>query len=86
MVHFLFVVSEFFFGFASGIFYVNLRNKKVKQTTFCWCKNCQNELCSDPQTKAYDAGSEVHYVCGKCGWQNDFMFDAPVPIFMRSFK
>jgi hypothetical protein len=55
-----------------------------KQTTFCYCKNCGNELCADPETKCYDAGDEVHYICGKCNWQIDFLFDAPVPIFLRA--
>jgi hypothetical protein len=57
-----------------------------KQTTFCYCKNCMNELCSDPIGSCYDAGSEVHYVCGKCGWQTDFLFDAPVPIYLRCYS
>lgn len=56
-----------------------------RQRTFCYCKNCMNELCADPETKCYDAGAEVHYICGKCNWQTDFFFDAPVPIYMRCF-
>lgn len=55
-----------------------------EQKTFCYCKNCRNELCADPETQCFDAGSEVHYICGKCKWQIDFLFDAPVPIFLRA--
>ena len=63
-----------------------LRAKKPKQTCFCYCKNCHNELCADPNTDCYDAGNaEYHYICGKCGWQTDFFFDAPVPIYLRSY-
>lgn len=59
--------------------------REPKQTTFCYCKNCRNELCADPATKCYEAGNgEVHYICGKCNWQIDFLFDAPVPIFLRA--
>src|SRR5689334_4243801 len=56
-----------------------------EQATFCYCKNCRNELCGDPNTIVYDAGAEVHYVCGRCKWQTDFLFDAPVPIFLRAY-
>lgn len=59
--------------------------RRRKQLTFCYCKNCKNELCGDESTRCYDAGSEVHYVCGKCKWQTDFLFDAPVPIYLRSY-
>lgn len=54
------------------------------QRTFCYCVNCRNELCADLKTQCFDAGTEVHYICGKCNWQIDFLFDAPVPIFLRA--
>jgi hypothetical protein len=56
---------------------------KPRQTTFCYCPNCRNELCADAKTKCYDAGSEVHYVCGKCNFQSDWDFGPPVPIYLR---
>jgi hypothetical protein len=60
--------------------------RRKKQTTFCYCKNCRNELCADPKSDCYDSGNgEVRYICGKCDWQTDFLFDAPVPIYLRSF-
>jgi len=59
--------------------------RQSKQRTFCYCKNCRNELCGDPLTQCFDAGSEVHYICSKCRWQTDFLFDAPVPIFLRAY-
>ena len=73
--------------FLAGIGYIIWRGfrEKSKQRTFCYCKNCMNELCADPNTQCYDAGSEVHYICGKCNWQTDFMFDAPVPIYLRCY-
>ena len=58
--------------------------RKSKQMTFCYCKNCRNELCGDPDSLVYDAGSEVHCICSKCNWQTNFLFDAPVPIFLKA--
>lgn len=53
-----------------------------KQTTFCYCPVCHNELCSDPKTSCVDTDL-VRYVCGQCGARSGFLFDAPVPLLME---
>jgi hypothetical protein len=71
-------ISRMFLSFAGGVGPV--------QRTFCYCKNCRHELCGDEDTKVYDGGSEVRFICAKCNWQTDFLFDAPVPIFLRALS
>jgi len=53
-----------------------------KQTTFCYCKNCDLELCSDERTTYTDENGIVTYHCGQCGAYQRFLFDAPVPIYL----
>ena len=55
---------------------------KRNQRTFCYCKNCMNELCSDENTTYTDECGVVTYKCGRCGKYQKFLFDAPVPIYL----
>jgi len=51
-----------------------------KQSCFCYCPECNNELCG---TNSFISDSDgiVTYECSKCGKVSQFDFNiAPVPI------
>ncbi|MDU6995999.1 MAG: hypothetical protein E6356_14150 [Terrisporobacter othiniensis] len=55
--------------------------KKQKQTTFCYCKNCKNELISSDSFV-----SDEDVVTYKCGMVSEWDFDAPAPILLKYYK
>lgn len=64
-------------GFLKRFFY---REKEPKQTTFCYCTNCNNELIS---SNSFISDEElVTYVCSKCETETKWLFDAPAPILL----
>lgn len=58
--------------------------KKEKQTTFCYCKNCKNELISSDSFVSDE--DVVTYKCVKCGMISEWDFDAPAPILLKYYK
>lgn len=55
--------------------------KYKKQTTFCYCPKCNNELCSSGSfIKDTDF---VYYKCSECGLGTKWLFDAPAPILIK---
>lgn len=56
--------------------------KKRKQTTYCYCPDCQNELISQANSCIEDDGKVVTYRCG-CGFTSRWLFDAPVPVLLK---
>ena len=59
---------------------------KKNQRTWCWCKNCKNELCWDASfgdTTYTDIDGVVTYTCGKCCYESAYLFDTPVPILLH---
>lgn len=59
----------------------NLIKKKSKQTTFCYCLKCNNELISSNSLVSDE--EFVTYKCSACGTESVWDFDAPVPILIR---
>lgn len=60
----------------------NIFKKKEKQTTFCHCPNCKNELIS---SNSFVSDEEVvTYKCVKCGVISEWDFDAPAPILLKN--
>lgn len=59
-----------------------LNKKKHKQTCFCYCPECRNELISG---NSFVSDEEyVTYKCSECGYISCWSFDiAPVPIFLQ---
>lgn len=62
----------------------NFFKKKQRQTTFCYCPNCKNELISS-NSFIYDE-DVVKYKCVKCGMVSEWDFDAPAPILLKYYK
>ena len=62
----------------------NLFKKKNKQTTFCYCPNCGNELISSNSFVKDEY--YVCYKCSKCGKETKWIFDTPVPILIKDLK
>lgn len=57
------------------------KKKKEKQTTFCYCPVCKNELIS---SDSFVSDKEVvTYKCTKCGIVSEWDFDAPAPILLK---
>lgn len=60
---------------------INILKKKYKQTTFCYCPNCSNELIS---SGSFISDEEtVTFICVKCGVTSEWDFDAPSPILLN---
>ena len=57
------------------------KEKKIRQTCFCYCSECNNELCG---SNSFVSDEEVvTYKCDKCGEISIWNFDiAPVPILL----
>lgn len=56
--------------------------RKRKQTTFCYCPECKNELIS---SDSFASDEElVTYKCTKCGCVSKWLFDAPCPILIKN--
>lgn len=56
------------------------KDEKEKQTTFCHCPTCHNELIGS-NSFASD-GELVMFVCTKCGTESEWDFDTPVPLLL----
>jgi predicted RNA-binding Zn-ribbon protein involved in translation (DUF1610 family) len=54
---------------------------KNKQTTFCYCPQCHNELISSNSFISDEA--YVTYKCVKCNKESKWYFDTPVPILIN---
>lgn len=58
-----------------------LLKRKLKQTTFCYCPNCRNELVS---SGSFISDKKfVTYKCTECGEVSKWLFDPPVPILIK---
>ena len=55
---------------------------KHRQTTFCYCPGCKEDLCSN-QSEFADDGEVVRYKC-PCGADSRWLFSTPVPILLRT--
>jgi len=56
--------------------------KQNNQSCFCYCPNCNNELCGT-NSFVSDVSRIVTYECSKCGEVLQFDFEiAPVPILI----
>jgi len=53
-----------------------------EQKTFCWCANCDNELCSSGSHTGMSADGLENYKCTICGKESKWDFDTPVPLFL----
>jgi transposase-like protein len=54
---------------------------KKRQTTFCYCPSCNEDLCSN--NSFVDDTDLVRYECSVCDTKSEWDFDiAPVPILM----
>lgn len=51
-----------------------------EQTTFCYCQQCGNELISSGSFM--EDTDLVRYVCARCGYLTEWLFDAPVPLLI----
>ncbi len=59
---------------------MTLFKRKEKQTTWCYCPKCNNELCSSNSfVKDTDF---VYYKCSQCGHDSKWDFDFPAPVLM----
>jgi len=59
-----------------------MKNKN-KQLCFCYCPECNNELCGT-NSFVSDVNGIVTYECSKCEVVSQFDFNvAPVPILVR---
>lgn len=59
-------------------------NKKQRQTTYCYCPICDNELVGS-DSFVHDKPDDVRYVCSNCGCESSWNFDiAPAPILMKA--
>ncbi len=58
--------------------------KTQKQTTFVFCPTCHLEQivnhCFLEDTDL------VRYCCVQCGTQTDWLFDAPVPLLIKTYR
>ena len=58
-----------------------LFKKKTKQTTFCYCPKCNDELISN---SSFVSDEElVTYKCSNCTHVSKWLFDAPIPILIE---
>lgn len=55
--------------------------QKRKQTTFCYCPNCKNELIGSDSFISDD--DLVKFQCMECKSITEWLFDAPVPILIK---
>lgn len=55
--------------------------RKKKQTTFCYCPKCNNELVGSNSFLSYE--KLVVYKCSKCEEISKWFFETPVPILMN---
>ena len=64
---------------------INILKKEYKQTTFCYCPNCSNELISSGSFISDE--DIVTFICVKCCVTSEWDFDAPAPILLnKSYK
>lgn len=56
------------------------KDEKKKQTTFCYCPECNNELIGSNSFTS--DGELVMFVCTKCGTESEWDFDAPAPLLL----
>ena len=61
---------------------IKIFRRKDKQTTFCYCPNCSNELISSGSL--ISDKEIVTYICVKCGVTSKWDFDAPAPILLNN--
>jgi transcription elongation factor Elf1 len=59
-----------------------LFKKKPKQTAFCYCPNCKNELISSNSFIGEDENHLYDAKCSNCGNKSKWLLDTPVPILM----
>lgn len=52
-----------------------------KQTTFCYCPHCRNELCANGDLLSDT--DLVRFRCSRCGHESGWDFDAPVPLLLE---
>ena len=64
-------IKQFFTGY-----------KEPRQTTFCWCDKCDNELISS-ESYVEDDGELSIFICKECGSKSEWLFSAPAPILIR---
>lgn len=56
--------------------------RKIKQSTCCYCPNCNNELIS---SSSFISDNEfVTYKCTRCNEISKWLFDSPVPILITN--
>lgn len=61
----------------------NLWPPKPRQSTWCYCPKCKEDLCSS-DSLVMDDYDRVEYVCTNCGHWSLWNFDiAPCPILME---
>jgi len=61
------------------------RQLRKPQSTFCYCPGCRVDLCSNPEAKLYSEGAVEAFTC-PCGVHSRWMFDAPIPILIESWR
>ncbi len=53
----------------------------TKQTTFCYCPSCNNELCSSGSMISDIDGLAI-YKCSRCGQLSRWDFNHPIPLLL----
>ena len=59
----------------------NIFKRKPKQTSFCYCPKCKNELISSNSFVREDDCC-AYYKCSKCGKETMWRLDTPVPFLL----
>lgn len=55
--------------------------RKANRTSWIWCPQCRRDLNGDDASLVSDADT-VRYTCATCGFNSEFLLDAPVPIYL----
>lgn len=63
-----------------GLFKKLLYKEESKQTTFCYCPDCESELIGNGNF--LEDKELVTFKCNRCSTVSNWLFDAPAPILI----
>jgi transposase-like protein len=56
------------------------------RTSWAYCPKCRRDLNGDNDSFVDDMGSYVRYTCATCGFNSQWDFDTPVPVYLYEWS
>lgn len=54
----------------------------MNRSSWAYCPQCRRDLNGDNDSFIDDIGSYVRYTCASCGFNSQWDFDAPAPVYL----